>query len=69
MKRGGKSKGEMVRMEMEMEMKKGPHPRVTCSYVKSCDQRQEERKEGRHTRCVSASIRRGSERTIRRAEV
>jgi uncharacterized ion transporter superfamily protein YfcC len=23
---------------------KGPHPRVTCSYVKSCDQRKEGKK-------------------------
>jgi hypothetical protein len=35
---------------------KGPHTRVTCSYVKSCDQRKKGRKEVMHTRCVSVSV-------------
>jgi hypothetical protein len=35
---------------------KGPHTRVTCSYVKSCDQRKKGEKEVMHTRCVSVSV-------------
>ena len=71
-------KWDKVRMEMEMKAyrKERFQPRVTCAYVKSCDQKKKGRTEGRHTRCVSVGVvgvsvivMRGSVGTTRHAAV